>query len=465
VFPTEIFRSATFRLAAAFSAAFTVLTLLIFAFIYWETAIYETQRIDAFMVDEADLLARGPEADLLRAVKIRLVSDLHRISFAALFTPAGALVAGNLQGMPENLPPDGRAHRIDAALLDDRQTYVEAARAVARPLPDGRILVIGRNVDELLQLRRVVLRALGLGLIPAILLSFAVSGFISLKTLERVKVIRQAIGRIMRGHLDERLPVRGSRDDLDQLGQAMNLMLDEIANLVEQVRGVGDDIAHDLRTPLTRLRTRLERCRLHECPLEEMQVVIDRTITDLDQTLAIITALLRLGEIENARRRVGFSMVNLESLVREVGDLYAPIAEAKSISLEVSSEPHCQISGDRDLLMEAIANLLDNAVKFTPEHGEVRISVFAGAAGQPVVRVADSGPGIPPDERQAVLKRFYRSDKSRHVEGSGLGLSLVAAIARLHDLSLRILDGTPGCVFELSRDHPQSVSSNSHIMP
>jgi signal transduction histidine kinase len=450
VFQTEIFRSSTFRLAAVFSTAFTIVTVVLFAFIYWETAIYETQRIDAFMVDEVNTLVGGPETDVLRAVGIRVVSDLHRITFAALFTPDGALISGNLQSLPPGLPADGRAHATDAILRDGPQVFVEAARAVARPLRDGRILIIGRNVDELLQLRRVVLRALGLGLIPAILLSFATSAVLSLKTLNRVKIIHQAIGRIMRGHLDERLPARGSDDDLDQLVHAVNQMLDEIASLVEQVRGVGDDIAHDLRTPLTRLRTRLDRSRLHGSSPGEMQIVIDRTIVDLDQTLGIITALLRLGEIENTRRRLGFTTVSLDALIQEIGDLYHPIAEAKNIVLDVAGAPGCCIAGDRDLLTEAIANLVDNAIKFTPDHGAIHLRAFVDKDGRPVVQVADSGPGIALDERAAVLKRFYRSDKSRHVEGSGLGLSLVAAIARLHGLSLVISDDGPGCVVTLS---------------
>ena len=455
MFPTEIFRSATFRLAGAFSLAFTIVTLLIFSFVYWETAIYETERIDTFMINEAATLASGPEQDLLRSVGIRVVSDLHRITFAALFSPEGVRLAGNLQALPPDLPLDGRSHSTDAVLLDgSTQPRMEAARAVARSLADGRVLVIGRNVDELLQLRRVVLRGLSLGLIPAILLSFAVSTFLSLKTLQRIRVIHQAIGRIIHGQLNERLPTRGSQDDLDQLVHAMNKMLDDIAYLVDQMRGVGDDIAHDLRTPLTRLRTRLERCRSHGSSLDELQVVIDRTIADLDQTLTIITALLRIGEIEGAGRRTRFDMVSLDGIVREIGDLYGPIAEAKNITLWLESSEHCSIEGDRDLLIQAVANLLDNAIKFTPGHGTVRLAALVDASGRAIVRITDTGPGIPEEEREAVLKRFYRSDKSRHIEGSGLGLSLVAAIARQHDLSLVIKGGHPGCIVELAAKPP-----------
>ena len=185
-----------------------------------------------------------------------------------------------------------------------------------------------------------------------------------------------------------------------------------------------------------------------------MQIVVDRTIVDLDQTLTIITAILRLSEIEGAGRQIGFETVSLDGIVREVGDLYSPVAEAKSIALALESDVRCSIYGDRDLLIEAVANLLDNAIKFTPEYGAIRVSALADRDGRSVVRIADTGPGIPKEEREAVVTRFYRSDRSRHIEGSGLGLSLVAAIARLHDLSLVIKGEGPGCVIELAPNLP-----------
>ena len=433
----------------AFSVAFTLVTLLIFLFIYWQTTLSETARIDALLVAQADALAQRTPAEVLRAVGERLANDLHRVGFAGVFNAAGQPMGGNLRALPADLPVDGRAHRTDAALADDALADMDLARAVARPLPDGRILVIGRSVEELVELRRLTLRAIGLGLVPAVLLSFGVSVIISIKTLDRVKGIHQAMARIMHGHIDERLPASGSRDDLDKLVAGVNEMLDEIASLLNQMRGVGDDIAHDLRTPLTRLRTRLERSRSHPSALEDLHVIIDRSIADLDQTLTIITALLRLGEIEGARRRMAFGTVELDGLIHEVHDLYSPMAEARGVTLDIAGDAPCSVQGDRDLLIEAVANLVDNAIKFTPARGAVRLSTLADDGGCAGIRVADNGAGIPPDERAAVLKRFYRSDKSRNVAGSGLGLSLVAAIARLHGLELRITDNAPGCVVEL----------------
>ncbi len=443
--PPEVFRTAAFRLAEAFAAAFVLSTLLLFAFIYWQTAVYETGRIDAFIVRLAATAATAPPEQLMWTVGSRLSNDLHRLTFAALFDGKGRLVAGNLERIPADLPLDGRAH--DAALPTDGGA-VEQVRAAARRLPDGRIFVVARNVDELVTLRAVVLRALELGVIPAVLLALLTGAFLSLRALRRVRLVHETVERIMRGDLHERLPIQGTGDDFDRLAASVNRMLDEIGRLLDEIKAVGDDIAHDLRTPLGRVRARLERARDGARTHEELQDAIDRGIAGLDQALAIITALLRIGEMEAGRRRGGFAAFDPAGLLLEIGELYAPIAEEQRVAFAVSAPPAWSVFGDRDLLIEAVANLVGNALKFTPEGGAVRLELRAAAAG-PVIRISDTGPGIPTAEREAVLKRFYRSDKSRHIEGSGLGLSLVAAIAKLHGFAIRISDAGPGCVVDL----------------
>jgi signal transduction histidine kinase len=224
-------------------------------------------------------------------------------------------------------------------------------------------------------------------------------------------------------------------------------MLGEIEGLLHEIAGVGDDIAHDLRTPLTRVRVRLERGRERAATLEELRTTVDQAIAGLDQSLAIITALLRIAEIEHSRRLEGFGEVQLAALMREVGDLYEPIAEDKRVTLRVEAADEATVHGDRDLLFEAIANLVDNAVKFTPEGGRVELALLH-REGEIVIRVSDTGPGISEIERHAVTKRFYRSDKSRRTEGLGLGLSLVAAIVKLHGFHFTI-GGSPGCTAEI----------------
>jgi signal transduction histidine kinase len=442
----EIARTASFRMAAAFGGAFAFSSLLLFAFIYWQTAVFETQRVDRLLVDDAAAFAREPGFELLRSVNLRLAKDLHRIAFAALFDADGKLVIGNLPALPPGLPVDGMAHGTRIRHATENGVQTEDVRAVARRLPQGRILVVGRNIDALVELRHVVVRALALGVIPSVLLALVVGISISLRALERVRRVSETAERIMRGDLHERLPSRGTDDDFDRLSAIVNQMLDEIERLLDEVKGIGDDIAHDLRTPLTRVRIKLERGRAAAASHEALRAAVDTAILGLDQTLGVIAALLRISEIEAGRRRAGFAPLGLASLAAEVADLYAPIAEERGIALQLEAAQVPPVLGDRDMLIEALSNLVGNAIKFTPTGGAIVLEVTpAGAAGTVALAVADNGPGIAPEEREAVLKRFYRSDKSRHVDGTGLGLSLVAAIAKLHRFTLTIGDAHPGC--------------------
>jgi PAS domain S-box-containing protein len=222
----------------------------------------------------------------------------------------------------------------------------------------------------------------------------------------------------------------------------------QLEEALQEAKVVGDNIAHDLRTPLTRVRIRLERGREHASTLEEFRAVADQAIAGLDQLLTTITALLRITEIEHSRRRERFGEVQLAPLIRDVGDLYGPIAEDKGVTLWAEAPDGATVQGDRDLLFEAVVNLVDNAVKFTPEGGRVEL-VLLCKEGETVIRVIDTGPGIPEIEREAVTQRFYRSDKSRNTKGLGLGLSMVAAITKLHDFRFRISAG-PGCTAEIA---------------
>jgi signal transduction histidine kinase len=444
VFPTEVVRTATFRLTLSVAGAFALCSAILFAFIYWQVTAFETHRTGAILTNEARLLAAAPLSNLLTAPNLRLENGLRRVTFVALFAPDGARIAGNLAVLPPQLPVDGEAHRLERVQLADGTV---TALAVGLRLPGGQTLVVGRNLAVLVELREAVLRALLLGLIPAVLLALVAGTLLSQRTVGRLRVLHQAIARIMGGGLAERLPEGGTRDDLDELIRATNRMLDEIERLVQEAKSVGDNIAHDLRTPLARVRTRLERGLRVAATREGLAEVVHTAIGDLDLVFGIITALLRISEIESGRRRAGFGEVDLADIAQEVGEIYAPIAEEARVSLGIETGPVRRVPGDRDLLIEAVANLVDNAIKFTPAGGAVRLSV-ADAASGPFLRVADTGPGIPPAEREHVLRRFYRTDRSRQVPGHGLGLSLVTAIVKLHEFRLAVEDG-PGGVFIL----------------
>ena len=450
MFQTEIFRSPPFRLAAAFAAAIAAVALSLFVFIYWQTEIFETARIDSLLQAEARVMASESEPEMIRVIHRQLAGDLFHLAFAALFAADGQLIAGNLQHIPVGLPIDGLAHRVSAAGVEPDAPAFAVVRAVAMRLPQGRILVIGRDIAVLSELRAPVLSALEIALIPAFLLSLLTGALLSRRALARVKVVHETIERIMRGDLHERLPARGTRDDLDRLAVSVNRMLDRIERLLHEVKGVGDNIAHDLRTPLARARAKLERGRNAAGDLPELRRVVDRAVADLDQTIGIITALLRIGEIESGRRRSGFGALNLADLAREAHELYQPVCEEhqQSLDLAITAEP--VVSGDGELLMEAVANLLDNAIKFTPAGGCVRITVGM-ERGVAALSVQDTGPGIPPEDRENVMRRFYRAEASRHTAGHGLGLSIVGAIMRLHEfrLVLRTPPQGTGAIFTI----------------
>jgi signal transduction histidine kinase len=450
----DLIRATTFRRTLAIACAFAIYIALLFGFVYWRTEMYLTARSDAVITVQAKVFAAAPPDKRLDAINLILQEDPRMVHYAGLFAPDGKRLAGNLQQLPSDLRVDGRAQPALFPLSDHDSTR-QSVRAIARRLADGSVLAIGRNVDERAEFAKFVGEALALGLIPALCLCIAAGALISVRTQRRVDAVNKKVNRIVAGDLRERLPARGSDDPLDRLAAIFNGMLDEIETLVQQIAGVGDDIAHDLRTPLTRVRVGLERGRANARTIEEAQAVIDRGIRGLDQSLSIVTALLRIAEIEHNRRLAEFGNVSLAEVIREVGDLYEPIAEEKGVGLHVQIAHEPVVCGDRDLILEAVANLTDNAIKFTPAGGQVNLALIR-RAGENIVRITDTGPGVTNDERDIVTRRFYRSDRSRQTRGVGLGLSLVAAILKLHGFRFTISTG-PGCVAEITCCKPDGA--------
>jgi signal transduction histidine kinase len=440
-------RTTTFRSTLAIAGAFVLCTGLLFGFVYWQTAAYITSSFDALITGELRIIAAEPPERWLPHINERLDNDPRRVRIAGLFDAAGHRIAGNLESLPGGLTPDVPADAV-VVRLDNQGRETEKVRLATERLPDGEVLAIGRNIEEVAGIADIVRRALLLSLLPAFGLAVVIGLVLSLRARRRLSEVNRRIRRIVTGDLRERLPTHGSNDPFDQLAVSVNGMLGEIETLIHEIAGVGNDIAHDLRTPLTRVRVRLERGRARAATLDELRAVVDQSIAGLDQSLAVVTALLRIAEIEHSRRLEGFSQVQLAPLVREVGDLYEPIAEDKRVTLQVEAADKATVHGDRDLLFEAVANLVDNAVKFTPEGGRVTLALLH-RDGESVIQVKDTGPGIPETEREAVVKRFYRSDKSRNTEGLGLGLSLVAAIVKLHGFRFTIAPG-PGCTTEIA---------------
>jgi signal transduction histidine kinase len=447
----EFTPSTTLRWTVMVAGIFAAFTVALLGFVYLKTKHDLTLRSDRAIALQLGVLLALPAGQRLDAINEGLRQDPARVRLVGLFGVQGDRVAGNLERQPPDLKIDGTAQNAVAERIDGTGREQQAVRMMARTLPDGKVLLVGRDADEIEEIARVVGRALTLGLVPAVFLCIAIGVALSARARKRIVEVNDRVQRIVAGNLRERLPLGNAADPFSKLAVIVNGMLDEMEALIQSLAAVGHDIAHDLRTPLTRARLMLERGRGNATTLPQLQAVADKTMEALDQSLSIVTAILRLAEIEKSQRSAGFGHVALADLVREVGDMYEPIAEDKGISLVVQSPHELNVHGDRDLLIEAVANLVDNAVKFTPEGGRVEIGLLR-SDNETIVRVKDTGSGISEHERDAVLRRFYRSDKMRHTSGLGLGLNLVAAIVKLHGFRFTIRPGA-GCVVEIACPH------------
>jgi signal transduction histidine kinase len=441
----QFIRSKTFHWTAALAGLFAIFVTVLFAFVYFSIDGYLIARSDRMITTQAEFFARLPRERMIRALDDHLDQDSRGVQFAGVFDANRNRLAGNMAALPDGVDVGAPARSVPLVRLDSKDGGATSVRTVARRLDNGDILVVGRNVDETAEVFKVVGAALALGLLPAFCLWLLAGAWLSARARRRVEEVNLRVQRIIAGHLRERLPHRDVDEPFSRLAAIVNGMLDELETMINALAGVGNDIAHDLRTPLTRARLTLERGRTNAVTLEQLQEVVDKAIAGIDQSLSIVTALLRLAEIENSRRSSAFGDVALGEMLREVCDMYEPIAEDKQIALSVDISDKLSVRGDRDLLLEAVANLVDNAIKFTPRSGRVELALLRGQ-GETILRVTDTGAGISDQEREAVLRRFYRSDKIRNTPGFGLGLNLVSAIVKLHGFRLIIHPGPGGRV-------------------
>jgi len=443
----EFFRSSAVRVAIGFVVATTVATTAIFGLVYFQIKAADQRSNRVILEDEAAKSVNHTIDELKYAFEVRLTHGLRRLDYAALFDADRKFMFGNIDELPA-IPLDGKSHFVAASPVPGGDNRMEPAIFVARTRPDGSIMLLGRSLLETLAFRRIVQSALATGLAPMLLLALAIGAFFARRASRRLTTIHDTIARIMKGDMHLRLPVRSQHDAIDKISRDVNLMLDEIMRLLVQIKGVSDNIAHDLRSPLAVVHAQLER-GLESSDSEELHGAARQALAHIDKAMLTIAALLRLADVEYGPKSSKFHTIDLSAICADLFEFYEPLATSKPVKMALEIQSPVQILGDGDLMREAVSNLIGNAIKFTPEGGTVRVSV-AQEDGNPVVRVRDNGIGVEPAERDKIFQRFYRTASGHRVPGSGLGLSIAAAIANLHDFDLRFDDNHPGAVFEMA---------------
>ncbi len=454
---SNIWHSATFRLGIRFMALFAVSFLIVGSFMYWQTETYMERElrsvIDAEVAESQDFYLRfGPER-VVEELAERLQEDPFAVSFLLdeqCRPVAGEIAWHAIQNNPDDLcegaGPDGwflfeldldQSGSTNAGTAWDDDVY---ARLVS--LSDTHQIVVGRMVGNLEDAQNIMFDALSWGLLATLGLALFGSIWMARSVNNRLESINRISRQIRRGDLSRRMPSTKGGDEFDRLGGNLNEMLDQIETLMVGVRDVSNAIAHDLRTPLTRLRNHLEQLQ-DDADSDEMRGKIEDTIGEADALLTTFSSLLKIAQIEAGNRRRDFAEVELNELIDDVVELYEPLAAEKNVHLTADTSKTARASGDRDLLFQAISNLVDNAIKYTPDDGSVAIRLGYGPKGA-TVEVTDSGTGIPEAEQKRVFERFYRLETHRSSPGSGLGLSLVAAVINLQGGSVALDETQPG---------------------
>ena len=449
----KVVRTTAFKLSAIYIAVFTIFAVAFVVYISYTTDQVLTQQlrqtIAADLSGLADQARAGGLAGLVDAIEVR-----SRQPGASLYLITDANqhpLAGNVSEVPQSLFKQASQNPIIVSYKrfpGDQQQHFALVQLVN--LPGGYHMLVGRDLGEREQFRHIIAQALAWALALMIGLAALSWVFVSRRVLKRIDSLSASSRQIMSGDLSGRLEVTGSGDEFDRLADSLNAMLERIEHLLYGLKDVSDNIAHDLKTPLTRLRNRVEGALAGPADSDNYRSALEATIEESDHLIQTFNALLMIARIEAGSPDGAMTELDSREIVQDVADLYEPVAEESGVELTVETPESVTFKGSRELLGQALANLIDNAIKYGEEctaEGGARITVSTARDGDMVVfTVADNGPGIPEEDRERVLQRFVRLEKSRSQPGSGLGLSLVAAVARLHHGTLELGDGKPGLV-------------------
>lgn len=441
----RLLKTTTFRFALLYTAVFACSVGALFAFVFINTSIFAERQIEAAIQAEVqgfqETYRREGLSGLRGAINRRIDPNIRTDGVYLLVDAMGRRVAGNLTAWPRDTEADDLWINFSILEMQSAEASTADVRALQFRLPGGYELLVGRDIRVARDFRQQLLRSLNIGLGLTVAIGVVGGILFSRSIMRRVERITQICRRIMRGDLSQRMDGAGQDDELSRLSESINEMLDQIERLMNGLREVSDNVAHDLRTPLNRLRSHLETA-LQEADESPEKDRLEAAIAEADGLLATFAALLRIARAE-ASLSQSFKKIDLGTVAEDVVDLYQPLAEEKAIQFEASIDHKAQAWADANLVAQALANLTDNAIKFTPQNGKVTI-VVAIENGQSTFTVTDTGPGIPPEYHEKVFGRLFRLDDSRNTPGSGLGLSLVGAVARSHAIQVKLTDNEPG---------------------
>ena len=464
----KLFRTTTFKLTLVYLTVFALFAAFLLGYFALNTRRLITEQITETVNTEITGLSEQYRLGGIRRLVVTIDARARRpgSSLYLVTTFAGEALAGNVTALAAGTldHPGWREtvyRRLDETEASGRPEHEALVRVFE--LPGGFRLLVGRDLDERERLYHIVLSAGRWSIAIVIVLGLAGGFFVTRRVLKRVDAMTESTRNIMAGDLSNRLPVAGTGDELDRLAGNLNTMLDRIEALMAGLKEVSDNIAHDLKTPLTRLRNRAEQALRAARTEAEYRAALDATIEESDGLIRTFNALLMIARAESGQARDDMTDFDAAEIARDVGELYEPLAEEKGIVLKVEADASAPVKGNRELVSQAVANLVDNAIKYGgPDGGGVNgakpeIVVCAMNEGDRILlTVADHGPGIPEAERARVVERFVRLERSRSQPGLGLGLSLASAVARLHGGDLTLQDNEPGLksVIALPRGGP-----------
>ncbi len=452
----KLFRTTTFKLTLVYLTVFALFAAFLLGYFALNTRRLITEQITDTVNAEITGLSEQYRLGGIRRLVVVVDARARRpgSSLYLVTTFAGELLAGNVTALPPGTLDsvgwtETAYRRLDEADPAEHPEHHALARVFQ--LPGGFRLLVGRDLDERERLYNIVLSAGRWSIAIVIILGLAGGLFVTRRVLRRVDAMTETTRTIMHGDLGGRLPVAGTGDELDRLAENLNVMLERIEALMRGLKEVSDNIAHDLKTPLTRLRNRAEQALRSAKSDSEYRAALESTIEELDGLIRTFNALLMIARAELGQARDDMSEFDAAEIANDIGELYEPLAEEKGIVLTVEASAPAPLKGNRELISQALANLVDNSIKYAapggvaPNGAKARIVVCALSEGDRILlTVADSGPGIPEVDRGRAVERFVRLEQSRSQPGSGLGLSLASAVARLHGGELTLADNQPG---------------------